>query len=80
MSEHEKRDDFHALRDELAAIAHDLRDGGRFMRAAVDHLIASEEEIVKVNRLMQIMVERVDRAVDAAIRIGDGRSGGIGSK
>ena len=50
------------------------------MRAAVDHLIASEEEIVKVNRLMQIMVERVDRAVDAAIRIGDGRSGGIGSK
>jgi hypothetical protein len=61
--------DLEALRDELAAVAHDLRDGGKFMRAAVEHLIESEQQIVKVNRLMQIMVERIERAIDAAIRI-----------
>lgn len=60
---------FYALRDELAAVAHDLRDSGKFMRAAVAHLVESEEQILKVNRLLQIMVERIDRAVDAAIQI-----------
>jgi hypothetical protein len=68
-------DPFQALRDELAAVAHDLRDSGKFMRAAVEHLVESEEQIVKVNRLLQIMVERIDRAVDAAIKIDDQQGG-----
>jgi hypothetical protein len=63
--------DHQALLEELAAIAHDLRDSGRFMRQAVSRLIETEEELIKTNRLMQIMTDRVDRAITTALRMGE---------
>jgi hypothetical protein len=56
---------------ELAATAQYLQESGRLMREAVNHLIESEERIVKVNRNMGLIVERVENAITAALRAAD---------
>jgi len=56
---------------ELAATAEYLRESGRLMRDAVTHLVESEERIVKVNASMGIVVERIEKAINAALRASD---------
>jgi len=56
---------------ELAATAEYLRESGRLMRDAVTHLVESEERIVKVNAYMGIVVERIEKAINAALRASD---------
>jgi hypothetical protein len=60
---------------ELAETANYLRDTGRMARAAVESLIAVEEDIVKLNRFLSLTVEHVDKAINAALRARDDDAG-----
>jgi septation ring formation regulator EzrA len=72
--------------EELAATAAYLRENGRLMREAVNHLIETEERmrdsirhlteteerIEKSNRYSQVMIEHIEKAISAALRVPDG--------
>jgi hypothetical protein len=53
---------------ELAATAQYLRESGRLMREAVNHLIEVEERIEKNNRYSQAVIEHIEKAISAALR------------
>jgi hypothetical protein len=53
---------------ELVETANYLRETGRLMRAAVDHLIAVEEHFEKSNRYLILVAEHADKAINAALR------------
>lgn len=61
--------DVQAVRKELAETADYLRETGRIMRKAVERLIEHEESLEKANRFLIAISERVDRALDATLRI-----------
>jgi hypothetical protein len=58
----------HDVLSELAATAQYLRESGRLMREAVNHLIEVEERIEKNNRYTQAVIEHIEKAISAALR------------
>jgi hypothetical protein len=63
--------DMQAVLDELAATSSSLRESGKLMRAAIHHLIDTEETIEKTNRHIQLVVEHVEKAINT-LRAQDG--------
>jgi hypothetical protein len=61
--------------NELAATAEYLRESGRLMREAVNHLIETEERIEKNNRYMGVVIEHLEKAINHALRAKDGGEG-----
>lgn len=57
-----------AVLADLAETAKFLRESGRLMREAVNHLIDVEERIEKNNRYMLIVTERIDKAISSALK------------
>lgn len=56
---------------ELAETATYLRETARVGRRAVERLIEVEEDLVKTNRYLALMVEHLDKAINAGLRVRD---------
>lgn len=57
-----------AVLAELAETTKYLRESGRLMREAVQHLIEAEERFEKTNRYLIVIAERTDKAISAALK------------
>jgi len=53
---------------ELAETAQYVRETARLTRESVEHLVATEERIEKMNAYMGVVIERIDKAINGALR------------
>jgi hypothetical protein len=61
--------------NELAATAQYIRESGRLIREAVNHLIEAEERIEKNNRFMGVVIERIEKAISEALKAQEHQEG-----
>lgn len=63
--------DIETVLAELAQTAQYLQQSGTLMRESVQHLIEAEQRIEQSNAFMRIVIDRIERAITAAIKAGE---------